>query len=97
MADAVVGEITDAKGMKSHLSSGNLAHAYLFYGEEEYLKDLYVSRLKKLGLSILAVAKEGCNHCWRNHRKHKRRKRKTLLVFLFPFTLLIWVLGAQTT
>lgn len=48
MADAVTGEITDVKAMKSHLASGNLARAYLFYGEEEYLKDLYVSRLKKL-------------------------------------------------
>ena len=33
--------------MKSHLASGNYARAYLFYGEEEYLKDLYISRLKK--------------------------------------------------
>lgn len=50
MADALIGEIADAKGMKAHLSSGNLARAYLFYGEEEYLKELYISRLKKLAV-----------------------------------------------
>lgn len=48
MADVINGEITDVKAMKAHLSSGSLARAYLFYGEEEYLKDLYVSRLRKL-------------------------------------------------
>lgn len=47
MADAFIGEITDAKAMKAHFASGNLSRAYLFYGEEEYLKDLYVSRIKK--------------------------------------------------
>ena len=47
MADVVIGEIKDAKSMKSHLASGNYAHAYLFYGEEEYLKDLYIARIKK--------------------------------------------------
>ncbi len=50
MADAALGEITDTKTMKSHFASGNLARAYLFYGEEEYLKDLYVSRIKKLAV-----------------------------------------------
>lgn len=47
MSDAFVGEITDTKTMKAHFASGNLSRAYLFYGEEEYLKDLYVSRIKK--------------------------------------------------
>lgn len=47
MADAIVGEIKGTKNMKSHLASGNYAHAYLFYGEEEYLKDLYIARIKK--------------------------------------------------
>ncbi len=48
MADVMTGEVNSAKMMKAHLASGELARAYLFYGEEEYLKDLYVSRLKKL-------------------------------------------------
>lgn len=47
MADVVIGEIKSAKNMKTHLASGNYAHAYLFYGEEEYLKDLYIARIKK--------------------------------------------------
>ena len=50
MADVVIGEIADTKTMKAHFSAGNLARAYLFYGEEEYLKDLYVSRIKKMAV-----------------------------------------------
>ncbi|MBR5280573.1 MAG: DNA polymerase III subunit delta [Clostridia bacterium] len=47
MSDVMIGEIKGTKNMKAHLASGNYARAYLFYGEEEYLKDLYISRLKK--------------------------------------------------
>ena len=50
MTDAILGEITDSKAMKAHFASGNLARAYLFFGEEEYLKDLYIARIKKLAV-----------------------------------------------
>ncbi len=50
MADVFLGEIPDTKMMKTHFASGNLARAYLLYGEEEYLKDLYIARIKKLAV-----------------------------------------------
>ncbi len=47
MADVVIGEIATVGEMKKHLSSGQYASAYLLFGEEIYLKDLYLKRLKK--------------------------------------------------
>lgn len=48
MADALAGEIKTAKEMKEHIASGNLSGLYLLFGEELYLKELYLGRLKKL-------------------------------------------------
>ena len=47
MADVVNGEIKTVAEMKAHLASGVFACAYLLFGEETYLKDLYLGRLKK--------------------------------------------------
>lgn len=40
-------EISDIKYMKKHLQDEELKHVYLFYGPENYLKDLYTERIKK--------------------------------------------------
>ncbi|MBR6934916.1 MAG: DNA polymerase III subunit delta [Clostridia bacterium] len=47
MADALSGEIKTVAEMKQHLSSGLYAPAYLLFGDETYLKELYLGRLKK--------------------------------------------------
>ena len=47
MADAVSGEIKTVAEMKQHLVSGLLSRAYLLFGDESYLKELYLQRLKK--------------------------------------------------
>ena len=39
-------EIEDIKVMKKHLQSDELKNIYLFYGPENYLKDLYAGRIK---------------------------------------------------
>lgn len=47
MAEYFVGEIKDNQDMKAHLSSEAQAACYLLFGGEIYLKELYLSRLKK--------------------------------------------------
>ena len=47
MAGYFVGEIKDNQDMKAHLSSDARAACYLLFGGEIYLKELYLSRLKK--------------------------------------------------
>ena len=39
-------EIDDIKVIKNHLQNEELKNIYLFYGPENYLKDLYVSRIR---------------------------------------------------
>jgi len=39
-------EIEDIKAIKNHLQNEELKNIYLFYGPENYLKDLYVSRIR---------------------------------------------------
>ena len=36
-------EIEDIISIKNHLNQDELKHVYLFYGPENYLKDLYIS------------------------------------------------------
>lgn len=40
-------EIEDIKSIKNHLNQEELKHVYLFYGPENYLKDLYTERIRK--------------------------------------------------
>jgi len=47
MAEYFVGEIKDNQDMKVHLSSDAQAACYLLFGGEIYLKELYLTRLKK--------------------------------------------------
>ena len=47
MADVVSGEIKTVAEMKQHLASGLYGSAYLLFGEEAYIKELYLGRLKK--------------------------------------------------
>lgn len=51
-------EIEDIKAIKNHLQSEELKNVYLFYGPENYLKDLYVSRIR----SRLEVDSMNCYH-----------------------------------
>ena len=39
-------EIEDIKAIKNHLQNEELKNVYLFYGPENYLKDLYVNRIR---------------------------------------------------
>ena len=48
MADRLTGEIKTAQEMKAHIASGELSGCYLLFGEELYLKELYLGRLKNL-------------------------------------------------
>lgn len=41
----------DIDGLKAKIKSGSVAGAYLFYGDEAYMKDHYVSQLRKTVLS----------------------------------------------
>ncbi len=48
MADTFKGELKSVAEMKQHIAAGIPAKAYLLFGEEAYLKELYTGRLKKL-------------------------------------------------
>ena len=39
-------EIEDIRSIKNHLNQDELKHVYLFYGPENYLKDLYTQRIR---------------------------------------------------
>lgn len=47
-------EIADIKSIKDHLAKDDLKHVYLFYGSEDYLKDLYTDRIRaRLGCDAM--------------------------------------------
>ena len=53
MADTFKGELKSVAEMKQHIAAGIPAKAYLLFGEEAYLKELYTGRLKKQGKKAL--------------------------------------------
>lgn len=56
MADVICGEMKTAADMKKHLSSGTPAAAYLLFGEEAFIRELYFNRIRKmLGIDDINV------------------------------------------